>query len=372
MAKKIFISAGDPSGDVHAAKLMHEIKNIAPDINFIGIGGNKMQAQGLQSIIPLEQISIVGFWEVLKNASMFRKLINDTKEILKYEKPDVFIPVDYPGFNIKIAAFAKSINIPVYYYIAPQLWAWGKNRAAKLAGNVDQLFVVFPFEEKYFSDFGINTRFVGHPLLDIPKLSAIPPELADRENLIAILPGSRLQEVKKHLPLLNSTINTLRPRVSGYKFGIACSGNISKDYYYSALDKNNDIELYDDSLGLMLKSKVGIVKTGTSNLEAALCGMPFSMFYLASLISYIIGKSLMNIEHVSLVNILLKKGIINEFIQKDANATNISNDILNILNDNNRYNEIISAFSDIKNILGEGGASKLSSKIIMKQIYGIN
>ncbi len=168
MVIRYFIIAGDPSGDIHAAKLMKSMLVKNPNVEFYGIGGREMEAIGFKSMIPQKEISVVGFWEVAKKYGMFRQLIKDVQSELETGKYKAFIPVDYPGFNMKIAGFAKKIGIPVYYYIAPQLWAWGSNRAEKLANSVDKLIVVFPFEVDFFKQYGIETYFCGHPLLDEP------------------------------------------------------------------------------------------------------------------------------------------------------------------------------------------------------------
>ena len=201
--KRIFISAGEPSGDLHAARLMAEIKKIYPEIEFVGLGGNRMEAEGLRSIIPISELSVVGFWEVAKKYRFFKEVLNKCTEIISSGDIDLFIPVDYPGFNMRLAANAKKAKVPVVYYIAPQLWAWGKDRAKKLARVCDRLLVLFPFEEEYFSSFGINTTFVGHPLLDNSMFDEVDP--ADKKNIIAFLPGSRIQEIKRHGRLIRET-----------------------------------------------------------------------------------------------------------------------------------------------------------------------
>ncbi|MGA2298554.1 MAG: lipid-A-disaccharide synthase, partial [FCB group bacterium] len=229
--KKIFIVAGDSSGDRYAGRLMAEIKSRKPGIQFLGIGGEEMLKAGLKSIVPLEKISVVGFWEVAKRFNFFRNLIEQCKKILLDENIDLFIPVDYPGFNIRLAGYAKKINIPVFYYIAPQLWAWGKNRAEKLAKVTDKLFVVFPFEVDFFKSKGINADFVGHPLLDSPEFNSNFLKYSERKNIIAFLPGSRNQEIKRHFPLLSKTADLLMQKLPDYEIGIGKSALIDNSVY---------------------------------------------------------------------------------------------------------------------------------------------
>jgi lipid-A-disaccharide synthase len=353
---RVFISVGDPSGDIHAARLMQELQKLVPNIEFIGIGGENMEQCGLRSIIPISEISVVGFWEVLKKINTFRQLMTNCKTILSNEKVDLFLPIDYPGFNIKLTKFAKSQNIPVVYYIAPQLWAWGKHRAKQLQ-IVDKLFVVFPFEEQFFKNYGINAEFVGHPLLDNPLLQNTPTNYSERENILAILPGSRQQEIDKHIELFVRSANLFREKFNNYRIVLAKSTNANLSRYESFI-KYNEIEIEENSLELMVKSKLGIIKTGTSNLEAALCGMPFTMVYKTSNLSYVISKQLIDLNFISIVNILEKRLIIDEIIQKDATPEKISNSLIKIYENSEKLSDILNSFANIRKILQKAGASK--------------
>ncbi|MDC1068808.1 lipid-A-disaccharide synthase [Candidatus Kapabacteria bacterium] len=361
MAIKIFISAGEPSGDKHAAKLMRAIKASFEDVSFIGIGGEEMEAEGLKSIISIKDISVVGFWEVAKNYRMFSKLINQCKDILRIEKPDLFIPVDYPGFNIRLAKYAKSINIKVAYYIAPQLWAWGRNRANKLRSSVDKLLVVFPFEERFFKSFDIDTTFVGHPLMEDQAFKNLPKK---DKKLIALMPGSRTQEIKNHLKLF---LDVTLEFDSSYRFGLAKSKNVS-DEHFKIVENYKNIEIWEDSRELMKNAVYGVVKTGTSNLEAALCEMPFSMVYKTSFLTYQLAKQLINLDYISLVNILANKLVVPELIQSNASSKIIAKSIKNNLENIDNYKFITSEFEKIKNRLGQNSASEKSTQIIKRLI----
>jgi len=364
--KKIFISVGDPSGDIHASRLMSEILKIAPDTQFIGIGGNEMEKLNFKSIIPMEEISVVGFWEVAKRYNFFKKLLQKSKDIIKNEKVDLFLPVDYPGFNLRLASFAKSINVPVIYYIAPQLWAWGRSRTEKVKSNVDKLLVCFPFEQDFFKNDDINATFVGHPLLDDPVLKNVTNYKSKTKNLVALLPGSRVQEVKNHLDLFENVIKETN-KTKKLEYGIAKSSNVPIDLFNNILKLPN-VKLWDNSKDLMQKAEIGIVKTGTSNLEAALCNLPFIMIYLTSTLTYNIGKYLINLDYLSLVNILQNKIIIPELIQKDAKYKNISKELINLLENNERKQFILNEYAKIREKLGKYSASKKSAKIILKHL----
>jgi lipid-A-disaccharide synthase len=357
MQKKYFIIAGDPSGDIHAAKLIKAMKAIEPDAEFHGIGGREMEALGFKSIIPQKEISVVGFWEVAKKYGMFRKLITTVQQELKTGKYTAFIPVDYPGFNMKIAGFAKTIGLPVYYYIAPQLWAWGSNRAEKLAASVDKLIVVFPFEVEFFKQYGIETYFCGHPLLDEPIFHN---KGISKENIVALLPGSRQQEIGRNLPVMIDSAREFQKKNKEFKIAVAKAGNVSLDKFIS-----DDVQVYSNSRELMKKAKVGIVKTGTSTLEAALCDMPFLMIYKTSPLTYYMGRRLINLDYISLVNILLKRHTIIELFQGEANKYSISKELDILAKDEAKSKHLLEEFDLVRETLGGIGASEKAAELIL-------
>jgi len=361
---KYLIVSGDPSGDIHSANLMRQIKILQPDSEFIGIGGQRMIAEGLQSIALMSDVAVVGFWEVAKKYSFFKNLLNQCVDILREGEIKAFIPVDYPGFNIRLASQSKKLGIPVYYYIAPQLWAWGKNRAKNLARVTDKLLVVFPFEVDYFSKFGINTVFVGHPLLDNQEFDCNIKTLSERTGKIAFFPGSRLQEIKKHLKLFSGLLEYNQKSDYNFNFVIAKSSNIPLPTF-SEVSNLKNVEISDNSIEIMQNSTAGIIKTGTSNLESALCGMPFAMFYKTSLLTFKIAENLVNLPYISIVNILSNRFVINEFIQKDANPKKILDNIYKLVNNENEYSKIQNNFVQIRKLLGGSGASLRAAEIII-------
>ncbi|MBI3258883.1 MAG: lipid-A-disaccharide synthase [Ignavibacteriae bacterium] len=356
--KTIFIVAGDQSGDSHAAKLMIELSRIIPNVKFIGIGGEAMEQAGLRSLVPLSEISVVGFWEVAKRYVFFKKLLSKCEQIFLLGEIDCFIPVDYPGFNLRLSAFAKKSNIPVHYYIAPQLWAWGESRAKKLAAVVDKLLVVFPFEVGFFKKFGIETEFVGHPLLD----NEIFLQNLEREKRIALLPGSRLQEIKKHIPIMSETVEIIKKEIDGCTFGIAVSPLVDQSVYKKMIPES--WEMFSDSRKLMKTSSIGIVKTGTSTLEAALCGLPFVMMYKTSAVSYLLAKNMVRLPYISLVNILINKPVVPELIQQEANPRNIAKFVVELYHNKEKQEGMKNEFLEIRSLLGNPGASRRAAESI--------
>jgi lipid-A-disaccharide synthase len=363
--KNIFIVAGEPSGDLHAAKLMQSLKELQPNIHFYGIGGKMMEAEGLHSLIPMEKISVIGIVEVVKHIFTFLKLNKQCKQIMQEKNIDCFIPVDYPGFNIKLARFAISNGIPVYYYIAPQLWAWGKNRWKKLKNAVTKLLVVFPFEEKYFQKHSINAKFVGHPLLD--RLHNVNANERS-SNIVAFFPGSRTQEVKHNLPLLIDTIKEISDRCSTLTFVFAVSPNVNEETFDILKDAGIRYELNSNAYDLMKKAAVGIVKVGTTALEAAICGMPMIVAYKTSASHYWFGKRVINLDYITLPNILLNRKVVDEYIQQDATPQKLALGVIDILNDEHKRKQQLEDFATIRQMLGEKGASKNAAKLILSEL----
>lgn len=363
--KRFFIVAGEASGDTHAARLMAALRQLYPGCVFEGIGGDAMSRQGLQSLVPMSDINVVGFWEVAKRYAFFKKLLARCAQLLQNSQYDAFIPVDYPGFNIRLAAEARRCTIPVCFYIAPQLWAWGKGRAKKLSSVVDVLLVVFPFEVAFFEQFGIKTKFVGHPLLDDLELVDGFAPVGQRENIVALMPGSRAQEVRAHLPILLQTAELLRKDEPTLDVVIAAPPSVHPSLYAPALGR---ARVEHNSRLLMKRARVGVVKAGTSTLEAALCGMPFVMMYKTSMLSYIVARQLIRLPSIALANIIAQKRIVHEYIQRDARPDVLSAELLRLVRDTHSADAMQEAFRHLRASLGDGGASVRAAHCIAEVV----
>lgn len=365
--KKILIIAGDTSGDIHAANLMKFVLLNQPSLSFVGIGGQQMTQLGLEKIIDLNEISVVGFWEVFKKINVFLKLKKQIKSLLTQKQISLFIAVDFPGFNIEIAKICKEYNIPVLWFIAPQLWAWGENRANKFRKNIDKLLVAFPFEVDFFEKHNIPTHFVGHPLLVNPIFNEPIKSFDDRQNILLIMPGSRKQELLYHLHILLNFSDNFK--VENHNYDIVFS--IPQALEQFAIDKFPKIKKFqieNNSLELMKIAKIGLVKSGTSNLEAALLGMPFVMFYKTSLFNYALGSSLTKLQYFSIVNILLENKVIPELIQNDFNNENLQHNLLSILDNRSKYDSLQNSFLKIKEMLAIPNTFEKISEIVLNLI----
>ncbi len=360
---KIFITAGEPSGDIHAAKLMKELRLMHGEVSFYGLGGSNMAAQGLSPIVPLSEIAVVGFSEVARKYLFFRELLRTCERTMKEEKIDIFIPVDYPGFNMLLAKSARQAGIPVAYYIAPQLWAWGQNRAVRLAKAVNKLLVVLPFEKEFFGNYGIDTEFVGHPLLDEPEFVKPLKPFGQREQRIAFMPGSRNQEVLGHCRIMKKTLEYAPELTRRYSIAMAVSPNLSTKIVQEIKSANPGWDYSANARQLLADSLAGVIKTGTSTLEAALLGLPFTMIYRASLLSYAIGRMKLSLPWVALPNILARKFIIKELIQGDATPSSIAGELFRLA-EKESFETVQADFLSVRQSLGLPGASARAAEII--------
>jgi lipid-A-disaccharide synthase len=351
MNKRIFITAGETSGDVYGANLMKAMLQLNPDIEFIGFGGPEMQSCGLDSIADFNELSVMGFWEVAKKFRYFSKLLNACEKLAIDSDIDCFIGMDYPGFNLRLEKYLKSKGIYTFHYIAPQTWAWGKNREKNLKDSIDTLLTVLPFEKEYFSDARVNAEYIGHPLLEHPLLKNNPPNLEERQFKCAILAGSRKQELVHHIPILTEVVKKLHLRYPDLKFATSIvNGNHLK--YLNELEVDGiKLEYYDDSKLMMQECKFGIIKSGTSTLEAALCGLPFFTIYKTSYLNYILAKRVINIKSITLPNILLGANLIKEFIQFDYSIEAVVDYATNLIEDKSISDKLIEQFNQLRDLL---------------------
>lgn len=363
--KRFFIVAGEASGDTHAAKLMAALRQLYPGCVFEGIGGEAMSQQGLQSLVALSDINVVGFWEVAKRYSFFKQLLARCAALLRTNHYDAFIPVDYPGFNMRLAAEARRCAIPVCFYIAPQLWAWGSKRAKKLRSVVDVLLVVFPFETSFFEQFGINAKFVGHPLLDAPEFADEVLPIGQRDNVLALMPGSRAQEVQAHLPILLRTADLVRREEPALDIVIAAPNSVPPSLYAPASGR---AAIAPHSRALMKRARVGVVKTGTSTLEAALCGMPFVMMYKTSVLSYLVARQLVRLPYIALANIVAQKRVVRECIQSEARPDVLAAELVRLVRDTHSAELMQQEFRQLRAALGDGGASARAAQHIAEVV----
>lgn len=364
---KYYIIAGEASGDLHASNLMKALKKRQPQSEFRFWGGDLMQKQGGTLVKHYKDLAFMGFLEVVMNLRTILKNIKFCKEDLKNYQPDVLILVDYPGFNLRIAKFAKQLGIKVVYYISPQLWAWKEGRVKTIQNCVDEMLVILPFEKEFYQKHNVNAHFVGHPLLD--AISDLPPisienfktkhQLNDKE-IIALLPGSREQEVRKMLDIMLS----VRSHFKDYQFVIAGAPSLPPSFYKEYVDDNVHF-VSNETYNLLRCSKAALVTSGTATLETALLQIPEVVCYKSSVISYRIAKQLVkNIKYISLVNLIMNREVVKELIQNELNTSRLVEELNQILEGASRE-KLLQDYRELNDKLGGSGASDIAAKLIL-------
>ena len=353
----IYIITGEKSGDMYGACLAKELFLQNNRINIRAFGGDKMKEEGVKLAKHIHDLSIMGFTEVLKNiVSISNNLNYCKKDIIKFN-PQVLVLIDFPGFNLRIAKFAKQKGIKVVYYISPKVWAWNKSRIFKIKKYVDELIVIFPFEVEFYKNFNIEARYFGNPLFE--RLNLTFPDIKRDKKIISILPGSRTQEVKRNL----RTMLKIVPFYPKYQFIIASTKDMSK-LCKKIIGKTKNIELLVDQTHSILKSsQISIVTSGTATLEAAIFKTPQIVCYKTDSITYLLAKLFLNLRWISLVNILMNKEVVKELIQSEMNIDNLRREIDILLSSKNK--KMLSDYQKLDKLLESDNVSKQIASFII-------
>lgn len=371
---RYYLIAGEASGDMHAANLMEQIKKKDAEAEFRYWGGDRMQKQGGVLVKHYKHHAFMGFAEVLVNLRIILENLKQCKEDLSEYHPDLLILVDYPGFNLRVAEYAHTTGIRVAYYISPQIWAWKENRIHKIKKVVDEMFVILPFEKCFYQKHNMDVHFVGHPLLDeLEKREKNFDEadfrraadLGDRP-LIALLPGSREQEIKRMLPVMMK-VSRKFPR---YQFVIAGTSHIPLKLYYQIMD-GYDVKLVTGQTYAVLQSaEAGLITSGTASLETALFHVPQLVMYKASELSYQIAKRLVKLDFISIANLVFKKEVFKEFIQRDCTVNKVSKELTRLLEDEAYRSDMLKKYELLEEMLGGTGASQRAAESMVKMAAG--
>jgi lipid-A-disaccharide synthase len=360
---KYYIIAGEASGDLHASNLMHELKSMDTSSSFRCWGGDLMQAQGAILVKHYRDLAFMGFTEVLMNIRTILNNIDFCKKDIIANRPDVLILVDYPGFNLRIAEFAKQNGIKVFYYISPQIWAWKQSRVHKIKRVVDKMFVILPFEKDFYKQFDYDVDFVGHPLLDAVenfKTESNSLKLESQKSVIALLPGSRKQEISVMLPLMLK----MQKYYPNYQFVIAGAPSQTKEYYQEFIADSKIQIVFGQTYQLLQQSEAALVTSGTATLETALFGVPEVVCYQGGRISYLIAKQLIKVKYISLVNLIMDSEIVKELIQADLSEENLKLELDKLLTSETRA-IMLQNYDTLRKKLGGAGASKKTAELMI-------
>ena len=364
--KKILIVTGETSGDHHGAKVIKELRKLHPSISVSGIGGDELKKTGTELLYHSRYLSVIGIIEVLARTPHIFRAFQAVKRQIKTAPPDLLILIDYPDFNLRVAKIAYKKKVPVLYYISPQIWAWRRGRAKKIARIVDSMAVIFPFETKFYEEVGLPVRFVGHPLLDREVKQKSPQKeiIAIKQNsgnpVIGLLPGSRKGEIQKLLPIMLKTADIIKRKLPRVQFIIPLAPGIQRDFINPMLAQREiEFRITTDRFYETLEAcDMAIVASGTATLETAIMLKPMVIIYKVSLMTYLIGKMLIRVPFIGLANLVAGKKVVPELIQNDATPEKIAAETIAILNNPHRLEKIITDLAAVKKALGEKGASK--------------
>ncbi len=374
-APLIYFVAGEASGDNHGAALMRAMQKLEPDARLLGRGGPQMKALagGEKFTDWIDEAAVVGLWEVLKHYPYFRRQFAQTLDEIAAAKPDAVILIDYPGFNLRLARalHERSLGGKIIFYISPQVWAWNRGRIPKMARWLDLMLCIFPFEAELYAQSGLRANFVGHPMLE--TLAARRVEAPREADLIGLFPGSRAREVRKLLPIMIGVMQRLRAARPKLRFEIAAASEplatmIRAELANSGESLGNVAVFVGQAASTMQRSAAGVVASGTATLEAAYFRMPFVLVYRVAALTYLAGRMLIRVKHLGMPNVLADREVVPEFIQQDARPGAIASEVLSLLSDYGRREGMVADFQAVIAKLGQGGASEVAARAILKAV----
>jgi len=364
---KYYLVAGEASGDMHGANLMKALKALDPDAEFRFFGGDLMLAEGGTQVKHYREMAYMGLVEVIVNLRAILKNIKQCKQDIHDWQPDVLILIDIPGFNLKIAAYAQTIGLKVNYYISPKVWAWNQKRVLKIKKVVNHLFCILPFEVDFYKSWGMDVDYVGNPLLDAKAAFKPDPDFLQQHQLagkkiIALLPGSRKQEISNLLPDMMGIVE----HFPDHQFVIAGAPSFKQDYYDQFLNGKNIPVLFDATYNLLSHAHAAVVASGTATLETALFHVPQVVVYKGNALTIAVARMVVKLEFISLVNLIMNKGVVKELIQEDCTKARISAEIDLLVNNKDHRQTVLADYDELDKRMGQPGASEKTAALIIK------
>lgn len=363
---KYYLIAGERSGDLHGSNLYKAIQTLDPEANAMGIGGDYMKNAGVALSKTYEELALIGFLEIVEKLGVIRAALKQVKKELEDNRPDVLILIDYAGFNLRVAKFAKELGIKVFYYISPKIWAWNQSRAHKIKQLVDRMFVILPFEKEFYKGFSYDVDYVGNPVLDAIQQFTPDPDFLSRNGLderpiIAILPGSRKNEIESTLFRMLSVL----PSFPDHQFVVAAVGNHPMKYY-DQFRRNGRVQIVvDQTYDLLHQADMAVVASGTATLETALFRVPQVVCYRVNTLSYLIARMLIKVKFISLVNLIADRKVVTELIQNDFNPVHVREELHQIEIGTKGREEVLKGYAEIKQKIGEPGASERAARLMV-------
>ena len=367
---RYYLIAGERSGNLNGGNLIKALRKHDQQAVLRGFGGEYMQEAGMEVVVNYQQMAFMGFVAVIANLGTISKLLKRCKQDIIQFKPDVIILIDYAGFNMRIAKFAKQNNLKVFYYISPKVWAWNIKRAWKLKANVDRLFSILPFEQTFFKKFDWEVDYVGNPVLDAIKAFQPDPDFLRKNNLstekkiVALLPGSRKMELKRMIPVMAEVVK-MNPR---YQFVVAAVKTLPEELYAPLQEIPSVKFVYESTYDLLVYARAAIVTSGTATLETGLFKVPQAVIYKAGSIEYLLLKRLVKIPFISLSNLIVNRLVFKEFIQDEMNAANLNAELKLLLEDTAYRNKMLDDYEEVYKILDTGSASENTARLMFNYL----
>lgn len=366
---KYFLIAGEASGDLHGSNLMQEIKNLDQEASFFAVGGDLMKEKSGELVLHYRKMAFMGLWEVVKNIFQIFSNLKLCRKSISDQKPDAVILIDYPGFNLRIARYAKTQGIKVIYYISPKLWAWNSKRIKKIKKYVDHMMVILPFEVGYYKQFDYKVDYVGNPLLDAIEQkradfpgfnSFITINKLEEKPIIAVLAGSRKHEISTSLPVMLK----MKDHFPAYQFVVAAAPSVEKEFYEQFLKDSGFGIVYNQTYDLLSNSYAAIVNSGTAALETAIFEVPQVVCYKVSYLTYLAASIVIKIPYVSLVNLIMNEKVVTELLQNNFNEEILKFELGKITHEENTRREMLKKYRELKGLLGDNGASQRAARLI--------
>lgn len=359
---KYFIIAGEASGDLHGSNMIKALRQKDKNAVCHGWGGALMKEAGMEVLKPIQELAFMGFVEVLANLPTILRNFKLCKRQITELAPDVIIFIDYPGFNLRMVEWAKKQGYKTAYYISPTVWAWKENRIEKVRAYVDEMMCILPFEKRFYAERGLQVHYVGHPTVDVVEMEKMKPSSYAGKNVIALLPGSRVQEVNKMLPIMLAAIE----EYTDYQVIIAQAPNLESSIFEPFLQKRKFTLVQHKTYDVLKAAHLALVTSGTATLETALFNVPQVVCYIANPISYVIAKWLVKVKYISLVNLILNKESVRELIQQDLTVYALRAEIDALLSDSTRRKAMLADYIELAEMLKEGKASDNVAKIVFE------
>jgi lipid-A-disaccharide synthase len=360
---RLLISSGETSGDLYGAELVRHLRPLAPGLEVFGLGGDRLQAEGALLLAHARELAVVGLWEVVTHLRRIRRVFHRVLDEADRRRPDAAVLIDYPDFNLRLAAQLRARGIPVLYYVSPQVWAWRRGRLRAIRENVSRMIVIFPFEEPLYREAGVPVTFVGHPLVDLARpepdraaaLRALRLDVA--RPLVALLPGSRAQELAHHLPRLAGTVRLLSDRRPDLQFALALAPSLEPSRVAAALEGLPVRVVAGRTHELLSACAAAIVASGTATVEAAILGAPMVVVYHLSPVTYVLGRRLVDVPHFAMVNLIAGRRVVPEIIQRAFTPERTAGEVLSLLEDETRRARMMADLDEVRRRLGAPGAS---------------